>query len=337
MLKKILSSHIIIVAIATLLPFIIIIGIITTIIGFSFGYEKVYRELSEARGSETVINNQIYASRYRNLLNKYLSSKGYVSLERLVFYLQRTNNVLDITTLSDDLWEDAYLKNLNSQRQQMIPIKTICKELKEDKNLPHYKVETGFNKNGLLIEKLDLCNVDDIDITTSNEYNEEYNYLPYIFPLKDNFTVTSMVFENRNIDFGLSDKEQENVNHHSGWDFSVPIGTNFYSVCDGTIKDIIYTQYNDLPFSSSGNQIGNYVEVECDNGLIASYKHIKASSVPLTLKKNSKVKMGNFLGLTSTTGRSTGPHLHLELYNSEGKRLDAMEYIDFIKSRGSYF
>ena len=194
MLKKIISSHIIIAIITIVLPLIIIIGIVTTIIGFSFGYGKVYSELSEARGSDTVINNQLYASRYRQLLNKHLSNKGYVSLERLVFYLQRTNNVLDITTLSDDLWEDAYIKNLDSKRQQMIPIKTICKDLKEDKNLPSYKVETGFNKNGLLIEALDLCNIDGVDITTSNEYDESYDYLPYIFPLKDTYTVTSMVF-----------------------------------------------------------------------------------------------------------------------------------------------
>lgn len=337
MLKKILSFKIFAISIIAFLPIVIIISIVIAVAGISMGYEKIYQDSAEARESNIVVNNQIYASRYRTLLNKYLKTKGYVSLERLVFYLQRKNNVLDITTLSDEEWATAYLDNLNETKKRMIPIKTVCFDLKADETLPDYTIETDFNDDGLLIEKLDLCNVDGEDITTSNDYSEGYDDLPYIFPLKEDYTVTSMVFENRNVDFGLSEKEQESVNHHSGWDFSVPIGTKFYSVCSGSISNIVYTQYNDLPFSNSKNQIGNYVEVKCDNGLTVSYKHIKASSVPVSLKKGSEVKIDDFLGLTSTTGRSTGPHLHLELYNSDGKRLDALQFIDFANLNGNNF
>jgi len=44
--------------------------------------------------------------------------------------------------------------------------------------------------------------------------------------------------------------------------------------------------------------------------------------------------MGEFLGKTSTTGLSTGPHLHLGLKTLDGKVLDALEYIDFDYKKG---
>ena len=62
-------------------------------------------------------------------------SSGYVSLERLVFYLQRKHNVLDITELSEDDWKVGYIENLNLDKKQMIPIKTICINLKTNEEV----------------------------------------------------------------------------------------------------------------------------------------------------------------------------------------------------------
>ena len=41
------------------------------------------------------------------------------------------------------------------------------------------------------------------------------------------------------------------------------------------------------------------------------------------------VKAGQKLGLTSTTGSSNGPHLHVGLNSDKGDILDVMEYINF--------
>ncbi len=309
--------------------FVILIAIISAVTGVAMGYESMIRQAEELRGSNTIINNQIYAGRYRNLLNKYMISNGYVSLERLIFYLQRKHNVLDITTLSQTEWENAYLANLNIEKKQMIPIKTICKDFKFDETLPTYTLESGFNDDGLFIEKINLCIVDDVDITTSNDYSEDYPYLPYVFPIANHFTVTSMVFESRDVDLGLTGEAKDDVNFHEGWDFAVPIGTNFYSMCSGTVKNIVNTQFNDLSFKESGNSVGNYIVVDCNNGLTASYLHIKANSSPPYLRVGSIVREGDLLGKTSTTGLSTGPHLHLALKNKDGKYLDALEYVNF--------
>ena len=334
MLKKIITTKIAIVVILVVVFIAILIGVISGVCGVAMGYEETVRQASKVKGANTVVNNQIYADRYRKILDKYLIEKGYVSLERLVFYLQRKNNILDITTLSNDEWEQAYLENLNEKEKQMIPIKTICKNFNDDSSIPNYTVGNGLNDNGVYIEALNLCVVDGVDITTSNDYSEDYKYLPFVFPLKRSFSVTSMLFEIRDVDLGLTGEQKEQVNFHSGWDFSVPIGTDFYSICNGTLLKVVNTQFNDLPFKQSGNSTGNYISVQCDNGLKVTYHHIKANSLSLGIREGFPVREGELLGKTSTTGLSTGPHLHLGLQNSEGSNIDALEYIDFNYKKG---
>jgi len=326
-LKKILLIKAVVICVVIGFLLALIIGVVTAVTGISIGYDTVYNESTQIYRSSFVANNQLYAARYRTILNKYLIEKGYVSLERLVFYLQRTNNVLDITTLSNEVWEEAYLKNLNEEYKRMIPIKTLCNELNNDITLPEYTIKNDTNNNGVLINALNLCVIDGVDITKSDDYLEGYFHLPYAFPLENNFTVTSIVFENRNIEFDLSNEALTSVNYHSGWDFATTIGTDFYSICDGKITKLVNTQFNDLPYNSSGNAIGNYIEVECDNGLIAQYYHIKADSTPFHV--DDFVNINQLLGKTSTTGLSTGPHLHVELKDKNGNLLDVLDYIDF--------
>lgn len=328
--KKILVVKGISVVIIIVVLFVIIISVVSAITGVTIGYETIYKQNAEIQNSSVVINNQLYAERYRDLLNKYLIDKGYVTLERLVFYLQRVKNILDVTTLSDIEWENAYLFNLNQDSKQMIPIKTICKKLKEDISLSSFSVESGLNHEGVYITVIDLCSNDGIDISISDEYSENYSYLPFLFPLKSNFIITSFVFENRNVNLDLDKEEQDRINYHSGWDFSVPIGTEFYSICNGTISNVVNTQFNDLPYNQSNNSVGNFIEIICDNNLTAQYYHIQANSVPfLYTKIGTIVKAGDMIGRTSTTGLSTGPHLHLGLKREDGTQLDALQYIDF--------
>ena len=314
----------------------LILIVVIAVCGYKVGESYVNEQVNEMRANSVVINSQLYAERYRSILNKYLISKGYVSLERLVFYLQRTNNVLDTSTLSYEVWEKAYLDNLNLEEKQMIPIKTICKKLNSDTSIPNFTIENGLNADGIAIDVINLCTVNDVDITQSDDYDEIYYPLPFSFPLKVNFTVTSIAFEHRQVDLGnISEEAQASTNFHSGWDLAVPTGTNFYSICDGTVSNITNTQANDLPFKQSGNSTGNYMMVTCSNGFTAMYWHLQYNSQPFQLRKGSLVRKGDLLGRTSTTGTSTGPHLHLGLKDPDGKLLDAISYIDFTNYEGN--
>lgn len=314
----------------------LILIVVIAVCGYKVGESYVNEQVNQMRANSVVINSQLYAERYRSILNKYLISKGYVSLERLVFYLQRTNNVLDTSTLSYEVWEKAYLDNLNLEEKQMIPIKTICKKINSDTSIPSFTIENGLNADGVAIDVINLCIVNDVDITQSDDYDEIYYPLPFSFPLKVNFTVTSIAFEHRQVDLGnISEEAQASTNFHSGWDLAVPTGTNFYSICDGTVSNITNTQANDLPFKQSGNSTGNYMMVTCSNGFTAMYWHLQYNSQPFQLRKGSLVRKGDLLGRTSTTGTSTGPHLHLGLKDPDGNLLDAISYIDFTNYEGN--
>lgn len=313
-----------------LLSFGLII-IMAVAIGNHMGKEIEAKQYQTLELDSSVINNQIYAERYRSLVGKHIKTDGYVTLERLVFYLQRTKNVLDITSLSNDDWESAYMENVDSEFHQMIPIKTLCKKFKS-MDLPEYTITSG-TSSGVQIDKLNLCTVDDVDVATSDSYSETLVELPYVSPFsKDiSYSLTSMVFEHRNVEFNVSDSLQQSINYHSGWDLAVPIGTDFRSICDGKIKNIVMTQVADSPYNLTENKTGNYIYVECSNGYIAQYLHIKYNSLHNNLSVGDEVKKGDLLGKTSTTGISNGPHLHLGLKTQEGKQLDAFNYINFVE------
>lgn len=65
----------------------------------------------------------------------------------------------------------------------------------------------------------------------------------------------------------------------------------------------------------------NAVYVEHSDGSIAWYGHLKTGS--LTDKEiGDPVDQGEFLGVVASSGCSTGPHLHLEVYDHEGNLID---------------
>ena len=77
-----------------MIPIIVFVILLITLVGFIVGDNLVEEDVNNMRNNSPVINSQLYANRYRKILNKYLLTNGYVSLERIIFYLQRTNNVL---------------------------------------------------------------------------------------------------------------------------------------------------------------------------------------------------------------------------------------------------
>lgn len=309
--------------------------IISVAIGNYMGKEIEAKQYQTLEVNSGVLNNQLYAERYRKLVENQLKTNGYVTLERLVFYLQHTKNVLDITTLSDEEWEQAYLDNIDQEAKQMKPIKTICIQLKND-GLLNNSLENGTNSSGVEIHKVDLCNVDGEEVATSDNYSETLVDLPYVSPFDNSvsYTLTSMVFEYRNVKFNdLSSTTQTSVNYHSGWDFGVPFGTDIRSICDGKVTDIVMTQTADVTYDNQiglKNTTGNYIYVECSNGYISQYLHIKYNSHN-NLKVGDEVKKGDNIAKVSTTGISNGFHLHLGLKTKEGTRLDALSYIKFVE------
>ena len=122
--------------------------------------------------------------------------------------------------------------------------------------------------------------------------------------------------------------EPESPNsHHDGQveqDISGPQGTPIYSMFDGKItqmwRPIINTDGS--IGSTAGGGYGNHIYVVSRDGhWEARYAHLRAGKPYVKgLHEGSMVSAGQQIGYMGSTGSSSGPHLHLELYRNGGRR-----------------
>ena len=103
------------------------------------------------------------------------------------------------------------------------------------------------------------------------------------------------------------------ANIHNGLDFSAEEGDSIRAISGGIVRiagDNFF--YN-----------GNFVLLDHGQGLSSVYLHMSK----LLVETGQKVKKGEVLGLIGTTGRSTGPHLHLGVQWYK-KRIDPMSLFE---------
>ncbi len=86
---------------------------------------------------------------------------------------------------------------------------------------------------------------------------------------------------------------------HNGTDFSVRVGTPVQATGDAMV--VKATRHKDM---------GIYIVLRHSGRYSSVYMHLSKSMV----KPGQKVKMGQVIGLSGNTGRSTGPHLHYEFH-----------------------
>jgi murein DD-endopeptidase MepM/ murein hydrolase activator NlpD len=98
---------------------------------------------------------------------------------------------------------------------------------------------------------------------------------------------------------------------HYGQDFSVPYGTEVYATGDGTV---IESGWNSGGF-------GNCIKIDHGNGLQSIYGHLSDIKVVNGLK----VKRGDLIGLSGSTGTSSGPHLHYQI-DKFGQHTNAINF-----------
>lgn len=98
---------------------------------------------------------------------------------------------------------------------------------------------------------------------------------------------------------------------HKGVDWACPIGTTVYASCAGTV---ISASYN--------GGYGNNVVISHADGRLTRYAH----NSKLLVKVGQHVEQGEPIALSGSTGRSTGPHVHFEIYIN-GSAVDPLKYI----------
>ena len=87
--------------------------------------------------------------------------------------------------------------------------------------------------------------------------------------------------------------------YHYGVDTKNQYGEPIFCVFDGIVR-----------IARRSRTYGNFVIVRHKNGLETFYAHCSK----LLVSQNQEVKAGDIIALVGSTGRSTGPHLHLVRY-----------------------
>jgi len=98
---------------------------------------------------------------------------------------------------------------------------------------------------------------------------------------------------------------------HGGMDFSAPTGTPIYATGDGVI------------FRADQRSSGYGKHVRINHGF--GYKTLYAHMSKINVRKGQRVKRGDLIGFVGNTGRSSGPHLHYEVFK-DGKRINPINF-----------
>ncbi|NBC37953.1 peptidoglycan DD-metalloendopeptidase family protein [Novosphingobium sp. FSY-8] len=95
---------------------------------------------------------------------------------------------------------------------------------------------------------------------------------------------------------------------HSGTDLAAPWGAPVYAVADGVVN-----------FVGPHGGHGNYIRLEHGGALATGYGHLSRFAVG----GGMRVRAGQVIGYVGSTGLSTGPHLHYEVFR-DGASIDPM-------------
>ncbi len=88
---------------------------------------------------------------------------------------------------------------------------------------------------------------------------------------------------------------------HKGIDIGAPYGTPIHAAIDGIVA-----------FAGRSAGYGNFVKLTHGSGLATGYGHMSRIAV----NPGTRVAQGQIIGYVGSTGMSTGPHLHYELWRN---------------------
>ena len=89
---------------------------------------------------------------------------------------------------------------------------------------------------------------------------------------------------------------------HAGVDFAGPRGSDILSVADGVVS-----------FAGKRAGYGNMVDIDHGNGYMTRYGHNSSNLV----KPGQRVRAGQVIAKMGSTGRSTGTHVHFEVWKDD--------------------
>ena len=108
---------------------------------------------------------------------------------------------------------------------------------------------------------------------------------------------------------------------HTGLDFAMKIGNPVYATGDGVVESVKFEFFG----------YGNSITIKHGFGYETIYAHLNSVKVI----EGMKVKRGDCIGESGTSGRSSGPHLHYEVVY-KGRKVNPANYLDMSMSVQEY-
>ena len=107
--------------------------------------------------------------------------------------------------------------------------------------------------------------------------------------------------------------------NHRGIDFGTPVGTALTAIAPGVVSVI----------GNDPDGYGSWIEIKHEDGTASRYGHLSQTNVA----KGQEVKPGQVVARSggkpgsSGAGSSTGPHVHFEILNQKGVKIDPAPYL----------
>jgi murein DD-endopeptidase MepM/ murein hydrolase activator NlpD len=99
---------------------------------------------------------------------------------------------------------------------------------------------------------------------------------------------------------------------HYGVDIANRIGTPILAVADGTVIE-----------AGPASGFGLWVRIQHADGTVSVYGHVDSFSV----HEGQQVKAGEQIARMGNRGYSTGPHLHFEIWDATGKKMNPAPWL----------
>ncbi len=129
---------------------------------------------------------------------------------------------------------------------------------------------------------------------------------------KKNFLATPLKYTRISSAFGKRKHPILGFNkQHNGVDFAAPTGTPVWAMGAGVVQ-----------FAGKKGANGNLVVIAHENGYVSYYAHLHR--IQKGIQAGVKVEQKQLIGQVGSTGRSTGPHLHLGLKHN-GAYVDPLQ------------
>jgi len=135
------------------------------------------------------------------------------------------------------------------------------------------------------------------------DHQLEQNSVPSRMPIRNTYITSGFG--------GRADPFNGGAANHKGIDFHASVGDPVMAVADGVVS-----------YAGVRGGYGNVVEVDHGNGYVTRYAH----NSRLTVKVGDLVRAGSQVAKAGSTGRSTGAHVHFEVWK-DGRVMNPRKFL----------